>query len=282
MASAGGQSLRCRVRGQALIETLVIGIAMVPMFLAVPLLAKYSDIRQAAIEASRTAAFDCTVRFDDCTSPEGQAAALLSAERHHFADPRSVSTSAALAARSPARPNRFWVDRKQAPLLDVRDSVQLVMTRETADSITGALGNGGNGIVAAASALSGPGAFGLDPDGGLIKARVAARVSIGKTLAQWMRRPEGLALRLNGTTAVLTDAWNATAADDGDRRSVRARVDEGWRLPLGESIVDLAYAPIRELITGPMLAPVEPRGRLFRYHEVDVDLVPADRIGEAK
>ena len=45
-----------------------------------------------------------------------------------------------------------------------------------------------------------------------------------------------------------------------------------------EELIDLLYSPIRLLITSPLLAPVEPRGRLFRYHEIDVDVVPRDRL----
>ena len=45
-----------------------------------------------------------------------------------------------------------------------------------------------------------------------------------------------------------------------------------------EAAIDVLYAPIRTLITSPLMAPVEPRGSLFRYHEVDVDVVPADRL----
>lgn len=105
----------------------------------------------------------------------------------------------------------------------------------------------------------------------------------------------------------MTDAWNASAATGAGDRTISARVDQGRRLPtLGEAravlgaaigsappgampgidalepedALAVAYLPVRELITGPLLAPVEPRGHLFRFHEVDVDLVPADRIGQ--
>ena len=51
-------------RGQALAETIVvISFVIVPFFVAVPLLAKYQDMRQATVSASRTAAFECSVRF---------------------------------------------------------------------------------------------------------------------------------------------------------------------------------------------------------------------------
>jgi hypothetical protein len=124
-------------------------------------------------------------------------------------------------------------------------------------------------------------------------------------LAQWLARPEGMRLALTGKSAVIVDAWNASAGKGEDPRSFRSRVEQGRRLPdLGdaagmldlagqaapagalaamggagpEEAIDLLYSPIRHLITGPVLAPVEPRGNLFRYHEIDVDVVPSDRI----
>ncbi len=273
--------MKRRQQGQALVETLVVSLALVPMFLAIPLIAKYADIRQAAIEASRTAAFDCTVRFDDCDTPLQRAASIVELRRTHFADPRADSTSIDAVVATPVAPNRFWVDRTQSALLDTDDPVRLSIVRARSDAIAGALAGAGAAAIDAASQASGPDAFGLPLDEGLVLAQVDAHVSLGRTLAQWMKRPLGLQLRLAGRTAVLTDAWNAVEADGSDPRSVRARVDQGWVLPAGEAAIDLGYLPIRELIGGALLAPVEPRGRLFRYHEVDVDLVPADRIEAA-
>ena len=42
--------------GQSLVEAAVLAAALVPLLLAVPLLAKYQDLRHAAIAASRSAA----------------------------------------------------------------------------------------------------------------------------------------------------------------------------------------------------------------------------------
>ena len=112
-------------------------------------------------------------------------------------------------------------------------------------------------------------------------------------------------MTLTGRTAVLVDSWNASSGKGREARSVHSRVERGGRLPgladaasplreagrwapagsLGaaqdggaEAAIDVLYAPIRTLITSPLMAPVEPRGSLFRYHEVDVDVVPADRL----
>ena len=48
--------------GQALIEFLVVALALLPLFLLIPVIAKYQSIAQATQMASRYAAFDGLVR----------------------------------------------------------------------------------------------------------------------------------------------------------------------------------------------------------------------------
>ncbi|MGE0800202.1 MAG: hypothetical protein AB7G13_11980 [Lautropia sp.] len=297
-------------RGQALVETLVVLLALVPLLLAIPLLAKYQDIRHAAVAAARTAAYECSVRFEQCGDPAAQATIGDGLRRRHFARHSHdlLSRDAPSDDAAAGERNRFWVDRRGAPLLARFSDVALQITAADSDALAGALvGSQAARAVSAFADAAGPGAFGLETAGGLITTRVAARVSTGRTLAGWLQRPEGLELTLAGRSALLVDAWNASSANGPEARSHRERVALGWRLPslgdaagmlgaalgaappggLGpidadgevEPLLDALYAPIRELITGPLLAPVEPRGRLFRYHEIDVDLVPEDRLG---
>ena len=301
-------------RGQALVETVVLAAAMVPLLLAVPLLAKYQDIRHAAIAASRTAAFECSVRPDVCAGPPAQAALADDLRRRHFArHDHDLLTGDAVADAAPARErNRFWVDRRGEDLLAAYSDLSVRVAVGTSDAARGAwaragdTGSDGAGAAAGvASAVAGPGAFGLEVDKGMVTAQVRARVSLNRTLAQWLSRPQGMQLALTGKTAVVVDAWNASAGKGEDTKSFEARVERGRRLPglgdaagmlavagrsapagaLGsiagadpEDAIDLLYSPIRFLITGALLAPVEPRGALFRYHEIDVDLVPGDRV----
>jgi hypothetical protein len=279
-------------QGQALVEALVLAAALIPLLLAVPLIAKYQDIRHAAIAASRTAAFECSVRPDDCG--EGQARATIAADlrRRHFArHDRDLLSADDMSDDAPlSERNRFWVDRRGASLLASASDVELQLDVGSSDAAgrawlrAGADAGGNLAADAAAdamSALAGPAAFGLDIGYGLSAARVQAGVSLSRTLAQWLQRPEGMRLTLSGKTAVMVDAWNASSGKGTGSRSFESRVEQGRRLPgSGEEAFDLLYAPIRQLITGPLLAPIEPRGNLFRYHEIDVDIVPEDRVGE--
>ena len=51
--------------GQALIEFLVVALALLPLFLLIPVIAKYQSIAQATQMASRYAAFDAPIKTGD-------------------------------------------------------------------------------------------------------------------------------------------------------------------------------------------------------------------------
>lgn len=65
-------SLRQRQHGQAMIETIVAAaLVLVPLFLAIPVIAKYQDIRSHVVQGARYAAWERTVWFG------GDAAAVM-------------------------------------------------------------------------------------------------------------------------------------------------------------------------------------------------------------
>ncbi len=304
-----------RQRGQSLVEAVVLAAAVVPLLLAVPLLAKYQDLGRTAIAASRSAAFECSVRPEDCAGETPPALADDLRRRHFGRHDRDLLSNDAMADDQVVESsNRFWVDRRGQSLLASFSDVSVEVAAGDSDAVRGAwLRGAGTGAGSPAGFLgmagsAAPGAFGLALEKGLVTAGVSADVSLNRTLAQWLQRPEGMALRLTGRTAVLVDAWNASSAKGGEAGSFQARVERGWRLPgLGqaaaifaeagrsspagepgetrgagaEEIIDGLYDPIRTLITSPLMAPVEPRGSLFRYHEIDVDIVPEDRLETA-
>lgn len=56
--------LLCAQQGQAMIETLIVCLTvLVPLFLAIPLLGKYLDVRTAAVQSARYAAWERTVWY---------------------------------------------------------------------------------------------------------------------------------------------------------------------------------------------------------------------------
>jgi len=148
-------------RGQALAETMVvISFVMLPFFVAVPLLAKYQDMRQATVSASRTAAFECSVRFEACRNGQATDDIADQIRRRHF-------SKTLLGLRSDETPaddqleqerNRFWVDRKGNALLQSYKDVALRIDHENFDAFKGQ--RRVEAFLSAASDVSGPGRFG--------------------------------------------------------------------------------------------------------------------------
>ena len=270
-----GRCARCArsVRGQSLVETLVFAMALLPLLLGLVLVTKYQSIRQSAIAASRTVAFDCTVRPDSCG--QGDAATLLDeAWQRHLSDARTPLQSVGAGAGQTWQHNGFWLDRRQAPLIAGTGASRVDLVREQADT-SGTINDVTLGLVEH---------FGLPMADDLVRADVRVRVSEGRGLADWLVRPEGLQLDLAGRTAILVDNWNASEGRGEAERSVEARVARGSVPPIPgfAEAAEIGYLPIRTLITSPLLEPFEPKGKDFAYHEFDVELVPPDRLGETR
>ena len=269
---SGGRRLGPQA-GQSLVETLVFAMALLPLLLGLVLVTKYQNIRQAGIAASRAVAFDCTVRPDACGSGDGPVL-LQEVWQRQLADGRTPLRSIADGAEQVWQRNGFWVDRRQQALIAGTGASRVDLAREQAD-VTAKLDDVTLGLVDH---------FGLPIADDLVRADVRVRVSEGKTLADWLVRPEGIQLDLAGRTAILVDNWNASEGRGEAERSVQTRVDRGSVPPIPgfAEAADAGYLPIRTLITSALLAPFEPNGKDFAYHEYDVELVPEDRLGEAK
>lgn len=265
------QSARRRAQGQSLVETLVFALALLPLLLGLVLVTKYQSIRQATLAASRTVAFDCTVRPESCGQGDG---AWLAEEvwQRHLADGRTPLKSVGAETDAAWQRNGFWVDRRQNALIAGTEAARVDLARQQADT-SEALDTATLGLV---------GHFGLPIADDLVRADVRVRVSEGRSFADWLIRPEGLQLDLGGRTAIVVDNWNAAQGRGEADRSVETRVARGSVPPIPgfAEAAELGYLPIRALITSPLLEPFEPKGRDFAYHESDVELVPLDRLGE--
>lgn len=262
-----------RERGQSLVETLVFALALLPLLLGLVLVTKYQNIRQATVAASRAVAFDCTVRPEACGQGDG-AQLLEEVWQRQLADGRTPLRSVLTGAAAEPVRNGFWVDRRQQPLIAGTGASRVDLLREQAD-VSETINDVTLGLVEH---------FGLPVTDDLVRADVRVRVSEGKGLADWMVRPEGLQLDLGGRTAILVDNWNASEGRGGAERSVETRVARGSVPPIPgfADAAEAGYLPIRTLITSTLLAPFEPNGKDFKYHEFDVELVPADRLGAAQ
>lgn len=276
---------RRRQRGQALAEALVGCIALIPLVLLTVLLGKYQSVQLATIDASRHLAFECTVRLHACDDLAGHPQLVDELRIGHFARTgREIQSNDVIDgdATAPER-QALWVDASNRPLLEHYGDVSARITQSSFDAGEAvAVGNGRLMFAQAAEILAdlaGPGRFGLALTGGLVDARVQVRLSPSQTARSFANQLDSLPLRMTARAAVLTDAWNASGPHGSDEATVESRVDRGRRLNGAiETGIDAAYLPTRMLIELAHALLMEPRGSAFRYHEIDVDLVPPDRL----
>ena len=264
-----------RQGGQALVETVVVAIAMLPLLVGVAFIGKLLDARQATIAASRAAAFECTARPAECADSGARAALAGQMRRRLF----GRAEPAAVEANNPGngRWGRVgWTDRGGRALLADPDTVSLDLAPQRLDAPRSHLAASNariaQGAVHLLDDVAGPARFGLHTWDGLYAARTGMQL---RTTELGAALPGGV-LRLNARTVVLADAWTASGPHDG-ADSVRARVEAGWKIGPLEPVWDAGYAGARALMLTMGALRLEPAATAYRHHHIDMDVVPADR-----
>ena len=274
-----------RLRGQALVETLVAALVLVPLVLLIVWLGKVQSLRQAGIAASRALAFECTVRPDECAAAAEHPELVDELRRRAFSRiDVPVLTLDRVADGAPARErNPLWTDAGARALIERFGDIGARVDFEAFDAGRSLARSRAAGLADDALGLleerAGPGRFGLPLDGGLVNARVQIGVSRSAPDDRFATQLNAIPLRLRAHTAVLTDAWNASGPYGPDAHSVEARTALGQRLGAYEATLDARYAPTRGFISLMDAVGLEPAAGRFRYHQADADAVPADRIG---
>jgi hypothetical protein len=98
------------VRGQALTEFLVISVALIPLFLLVPMIAKYQDISHFTQLSSRYAAFDAMTRNDSVSAWKPEAQLADEVRRRFFSNSDAPIKTGDVAGNFDANRNLFWTD----------------------------------------------------------------------------------------------------------------------------------------------------------------------------
>ncbi len=241
-----------RTRGQSTVEFLVLALALLPLFLIVPLLGKHLDIAQTAAIASRYVAFEGMVHHGSSLQPWKSDAQLAEEVRRRF-----FGTSAApvktgdVAGDFSAHRNPLWTDHRGAPLLP---------------SFTANLGTaGGRQMLTQPTAAVFASSMGLDTNN---LHTGSVRVSLADVTA--LAPFDALGLSIERHTTVLVDPWSASGP--AAVRSALRR--ERWSL---ESAFPFGAL---EVVTSPLklIEFVLEGSDLPDIGRVDPDVVPADRI----
>jgi hypothetical protein len=265
-APARGSSYRARAKsqGQALAEFLAVAAALVPLFLLIPMIAKYQDISHSTQMASRYVAFDAMARNEAMSSPKPEAQLADEVRRRFFSNSDAPIKTNDTAGDFKANQNLFWRDP---------DDQALIRNFNTDVAVSFGTGNSpihSGGFSAASDGVPFPisGQFGLAASG-----IYTANVSV--TLANL---PSGLKnyepfdkinLKLTRSTSLVIDPWTAK-----DPAQVEARISDATIFPAGKLASAAATAaplvPVIEVgrISAPKLGQLE----FWR------DVVPDDRL----
>lgn len=263
-----------RQRGQALTELVVLAAVLVPLFLLVPVLAKYIHLRHANQQAARAAAWDATVS-PDYAMPDQQATQARLINRHFTAADAPILTSPAAAQPDAALGDVFYNTFSNQPLLE-RSDIQLAAYKN--ENAAGLMDD----LLSVAEAA--PGKFPPNKKG-LVTAEVSVRprnlrTSDGRPAA-YLAPFDSINLQMNARQTLLVDAWNARGPGQGSNpheRSVIGQVQSlvptSWVGDEFNKVIDFVepvvnLIPFLRVITrlelGHIAPDVVPHERLERY-----------------
>jgi hypothetical protein len=106
-----------RSSGQALTEFLVVALALTPLFLLIPMIAKYQDLVYQTQLASRYVAFDATARNAWQNSWKDPAQLAAEVRRRFYSSPDAPIKTNDTAGNFDAHRNLFWRGPANEPLI---------------------------------------------------------------------------------------------------------------------------------------------------------------------
>lgn len=254
-----------RPRGQALSEFLVLAVALVPLFLLIPIIAKYQDISHSTQMASRYVAFEAMTRNDSLSTWKPEAQLADEVRRRFFSNADAAIKTNDKVGNFKAHQNLFWRDPNDKPLIENFDS-----------DVSISFGAGNN--------TAHSGGFSGASDGtpftlhnklalqarGIYTANVSVALANLPDGLQFYRPFNDINLIMRRSTSVLIDGWTGRNPSTVQAKLDNAAIYPGSILRPLSNIVDPIVSVI-ELpggISGPRL------GQLDFW----ADVVPKDRL----
>lgn len=274
-----GRPFHARQRGQAMSEFIVVALALVPLFLLMPMIGKYQDLSHATEMASRYLAFDAIANHADSKdgfkSPERLAAEV---RRRFFSNSDAPIKTGDEAGDFNANRNHMWVDPQGDPLIKRFSDVTVSFGKERKPAPADGLGEGADG-----DPFNVPTpwrvAEELQLKTGVYTANVNVKLANVKELLGSYAGTYGelskLNLSISRSTSVLIDPWTASGAAKIDQRLSNVKLFPGLALANIRPLVDAAV----DVVESPACFPSLCSGKGPRLGELSYwdDLVPADR-----
>lgn len=260
-----------RMQGQALVELVVAAAVLVPLFLLIPIVAKFGHIRQMAQQAARNAAWEASVAGSHAL-PTRQDAERRALQRTFAAADAPIRSDVGNAAARGAFDDQMLNTFSGRKLLE-RDNLHVASLTQANSP-----GHVDEALVPIELATAATGGFKLNKQG-YVTASIRLDVRDLKTAdgapARYLAPFDNLGVVLERRQSLLVDAWNASGP--------RARGD-------GHSVVET----VRPLVPTTKLAGLDKLLTLFKppldklpvvgalgglkLGTIEPDVVPADKL----
>jgi hypothetical protein len=269
-------------RGQAMVELLIAaGLVLIPLFLAIPLLGKYLDIRATAVQTSRYAAWERTVWYggDAATSMGwfGITQKWLANEKsddqiRRELGARQLSETSAAFSNADRGTSSFsggakalWQDRQGKTMLADYSAVQNKVDNGQAPGTLNVILD----PIANVAATLGP--FVLETNG-----KYAAKVSMNVRDIDYDHfLLKDSTATFSETTVLLANGWSANGPDDPKKTSVKQQVK--GLVPTSILDVEFEGVNITDFVLG-ALSIILPEASKLEPGKIVPDEVPADRV----
>ena len=259
---------RASQHGQALTEFLVTAVALVPLFLLMPLIAKYQDIAHSTQMASRYVAFDAFARNDSVSTWKSESQLADEVRRRFFSNADAPVKTDDVAGDFLANHNLFWRDPNGDVLIqdfgrDVTVSYGAVGTTGTTHAAGFIAASDGTPFVLRD-------ALGLVPRG-IYTANVSVKLANMPSGLKFFEPFDTIDLSITRGTSVAIDPWTARSPEQIETKiaadptifPVGSLAEISPIVNAGVALVDLPGG-----LSGPKLGQLE----FWR------DVVPEDRL----
>lgn len=255
--------------GQGLTEFLVLCLALIPLFLLTPMIAKYQDIVHATRMASRYAAFDAMTRNASMSTWKLEAQLAAEVRRRFFGNPDAPIKTGDTAGDFAAHQNMFWRDPAGGALIrnfgtDIKVSFGTAASASQADGFRAA----SDGMPFNVPLLNIANHLGLASDG-IHTTNIDVTVAKLPQGLRYLQPFDTLDLSIRRHTSVVVDPWTANGPEQ-----VEDRIDKTKLFPAR------TLRPLAEVIGASVT--VFELGQVSKPHLADLplwrDVVPTDRL----
>jgi hypothetical protein len=271
-------------RGVALTEMVVVCLALVPLFLLVPVVAKYQDLAYATQMASRYVAFDAIASNEGMSAwkPVDQLEAEV--RRRFYSNSDAPIKTGDVAGEFSAHHNPFHTDQLGNSLIekwgDVRVTFGPKLGPSHADAFTTADDN---------KPFTTLGAYDVSGEMGLKNGIYTANVSVKLadlpvppgSFANTYETFKKIGITMTRHTSVVVDTWTASGPAQVESRIDTMKLNPGKFFQTGTpKPVDVVDAAVRAMESPDCFPSICPKGKGPRLGDLEFwrDTVPADRL----